>query len=167
MLGQTGAEWWPGWTKHPVVTHGLIPAGKGHGESPTGGSKRGALGVTSPLNGVPCRQLFTRLLQKGFGSSLSLQPSACCRDLDSCSVVSRSFHSYHPPHSQQWMRGKPTSASLCPLLSQKGMHPGAPWCCAGAGGHHRGRVNGCCRTFLQLEPVPSNAPGLPVQPKQL
>lgn len=60
-----------GWTRLPVVTHGLVPAGKGHGESPRGGRERGALGVTSPLNGVPRRQLFVRLLQKGFGFSLS------------------------------------------------------------------------------------------------
>lgn len=47
-----GVEPRQGWTRHRVVTHGLIPAGRGAGESPRGRCTRGALGGTSILNGV-------------------------------------------------------------------------------------------------------------------
>lgn len=60
-----GAEWHRGWAEHPAVTHGCVPAGREGGESPRG--RRGALGITYPLNGVPRKHLFIRLLQNGFG----------------------------------------------------------------------------------------------------
>lgn len=62
-----GVQQWQGWTRHRVVTHGLIPAGRGAGESPRGRCTRGALGVTSILNGV--------LPQKSLGFCISHNPS--------------------------------------------------------------------------------------------
>lgn len=60
-------KWWQGWTRHHVVTHGLISAGRGPAESPRGRCTRGALGGTSILNGM--------LPQKHLGSFISHSPS--------------------------------------------------------------------------------------------
>lgn len=101
-----------GWTGRPAVTHGLIPAGRGDGESPRGRRARGALGVTSPLNGVPRRQLFVRLPQKGFGFSLSRNlspPHAAERPwLLQCSLPGFSHLSSSP-----WLATEESDAKPC------------------------------------------------------